>query len=58
MSKNSRLLASFTEYCREHPELRFWQALRDWSKFTFIYSAETSVDNPALIDTFYLEDNL
>ena len=30
MSKNSRLIASFKIYCEEHPEERFWQALRNW----------------------------
>ena len=34
MSKNSRQLASFTEYCREHPEQRFFQALRNWIQET------------------------
>lgn len=26
------LLESFAEYCGNHPEERFWQALRNWSK--------------------------
>ena len=30
MSRNSRTLTSFTIYCREHPEQRFFQALRNW----------------------------
>lgn len=29
--KSQKLLESFTVYCVEHPELRFWQALRAWS---------------------------
>ena len=30
-SKNEAVLADFAEYCRLHPEFRFWQALRNWS---------------------------
>ena len=35
-SKNQKLLASFSEYCLANPNLRFWQALRNWSKSNFI----------------------
>lgn len=65
MSKNSRLLAMFTEYCREHPSERFWQALRNWSCYNFIYGQRAgthvslAVDSEGyqriLEDTFYKE---
>lgn len=32
MNRNSELIMSFAQYCAEHPEQRFWQALRNWSK--------------------------
>lgn len=35
-SKNSKLLKEFTAYCNEHPEERFWQALRNWAEFDFL----------------------
>jgi len=57
MSKNSRLLASFTAYCREHPDERFWQALRNWSPYAFLYGSKEQIDDPRLIDTFYLEED-
>lgn len=31
MQKNKQLLDDFTKFCTEHPELRFWQALRVWT---------------------------
>lgn len=37
MRKNQTHLSSFTVYCRNHPEQRFWQALRNWSGYRFIY---------------------
>lgn len=56
-------LESFTKYCKENPELRFWQALRNWSKYDFImgWSAEEfdldKANEMGLKDTFYIEDS-
>lgn len=58
MTRNSKVLASFVKYCETHPHERFWQALRNWSEFPFIYAGE---DKPYkrfprwLHDTFYWE---
>jgi len=30
------LVEQFADYCKEHPELRFWQALLNWSEVPFI----------------------
>ena len=46
-SKNSQLLERFTRYCVRHPDLRFWQALRSWSRHKFILADG--------MDTFYWE---
>lgn len=39
------LAASFLAYCQEHRDQRFWQALRNWSKYSFVgvahYAKET-----------------
>ncbi len=40
-TRNSEVLASFVEYCHAHPELRFWQALRNWSDYNFIYASNS-----------------
>lgn len=60
MSQNEEQLKSFTEYCVDHPTERFWQALKNWSEYTFIYAStnNTSEENDAatklgLEDTFY-----
>ena len=56
--RNIETLNSFIKYCKEHPHERFWQALRNWSGFHFIYgsnkcSAMEKVDD--LKNTFYYE---
>lgn len=60
MSKNEKLLASFTEYCIVHPEERFWQALRNWSEHPFIWVSDyipiVEDRDEVLVDTFYMED--
>jgi len=57
-SKNKKTLDSFVKYCEKNPELRFWQALRNWSGYSFIY-AISNVTLPygtkQLIDTFYFK---
>ena len=36
-TRNSKQLKSFVEYCENNPEQRFWQALRNWSGYSFVY---------------------
>lgn len=59
MNKNEKVLAEFMAYCAEHPELRFWQALRAFADVRFILIAEShdiSTDEYNKIqDTFYFE---
>lgn len=57
LTRNLKALESFTKYCNDHPEQRFWQALCNWSKYRFIlgsniYHADIDV---TLVDTFCLE---
>lgn len=53
-NKNKELLESFTDYCAEHGELRFWQALRAWAGVGYIFTAdEMPEDMSKLTDTFY-----
>jgi hypothetical protein len=35
-SDNKKVLDSFIMYCKAHPAERFWQALRNWSRFSYI----------------------
>jgi hypothetical protein len=39
-NQNQRTLNSFVTYCSMHPEQRFWQALRNWSGFSFVIGIE------------------
>ncbi len=50
-SKNYNLLQEFIGYCDLHPNERFWQALRNWSKQTLIYASNDST----IKDTFFWE---
>jgi hypothetical protein len=52
-NKNKEKLASFTAYCEAHPDERFWQALRNWSGYNFIYGSGLPIGGAA--DTFYIE---
>lgn len=59
--RSEDLLKEFAKYCQEHPEERFWQALRNWSGKPFILVAELSNlpqeiwNNDSIEDTFYWE---
>lgn len=52
------MLKSFTDYCYKNPTERFWQALRNWSEYEFIYGSNKCVameEVDDLEDTFYKE---
>lgn len=60
--KNGKLLASFIQYCTDHPEERFWQALRNWAGVNYILVAKTMLTGPEwgwsdIQDTFYWGEN-
>ena len=59
ISKNEEILQDFVKYCQTHPEQRFYQALRNWSKYAFIYGSMRQInlkDKDWLEDTFFDED--
>lgn len=51
-NRNSKVLKDFVKYCKEHPEERFWQALRNWSGHAFIFAGKEWL---LARDTFYFE---
>ena len=63
-NRNKELLEDFSQYCASHPNERFWQALRNWSKRRFIYVSDIPLNqadnlkeaNEWLEDTFYWEN--
>jgi hypothetical protein len=57
-TRNSEVLASFVEYCQKNPQERFWQALRNWTGYNFIYVSNVppySFSEEVIKDTFYWE---
>lgn len=56
-ARNIEILESFQDYVLTHPEERFWQALRNWSGFAFIYAADFNLWSiEGLRDTFHFRD--
>lgn len=53
-SRNAEVLKDFTKYCKEHPQERFWQSLRNWAEVAFVYVSNGDLDNIPE-DTFYWE---
>jgi hypothetical protein len=59
--KSRKELLSFIGYCVNHPEERFWQALRNWSEYPAILTGKPSKSvmsgfgYEADKDTFYFE---
>ena len=60
-SRNEKALQSFIKYCESHPYERFWQALRNWSEYNYIFGSDDKPENLmkdyhySLEDTFYRE---
>lgn len=64
--KSAKLLREFVKYCKEHPEERFWQALRNWAGVNFLWVSKFRYDDyryceslksftNEIEDTFYWE---
>lgn len=56
-NKNIENLNDFISYCKKHPELRFWQALRNWSGYSYVLVAQEKNSKDEYIglkDTFYM----
>ncbi|KKL47634.1 hypothetical protein LCGC14_2333570 [marine sediment metagenome] len=54
-TENGDVLMDFIQYCMKYPKQRFWQALRNWSGFHFIYGGEKMTTDDALTDTFFFK---
>ena len=59
-NRHHELLTEFTKYCKEHPQERFWQALRNWSGAfkVIIEIPDGNYQNPHQVDTFNFEYKL
>lgn len=56
MNKNQNTLQSLTEYCEAHPEQRFWQAVRNWSGYNFVYVSDFLAELDPVVDTFGFQE--
>jgi hypothetical protein len=56
-SRNSAVLASFVAYCKRNPDMRFYQALRNWSGAEAIFYCHDLgiADDNGMSDTFSWE---
>ena len=55
-TRNSELLRDFVAYCEANPDMRFWQALRNWSGWNYILAAANKDKvRGEYKDTFYWE---
>lgn len=57
-NKNSKALLDFIYFCQANPDLRFWQALRNWVGSNFIFLSQEALhynDSVEVTDTFYFE---
>ena len=56
-NENEEVLASLVAYCKANPTMRFWQALRNWSGYSFVFVSDagygTLTRDKELKDTFY-----
>ena len=58
MNKNKEKLVSFIRYCLDHPDERFWQALRNWSGYYFIFGWQPRKPLTIKDDKGYFVDGL
>lgn len=42
-TRNSKTLADFVAYCEKHPHERFWQALRNWCGYNFVFVTDSKM---------------
>ena len=47
------VLESFCKYCQDHPKERFWQALRNWADYDYVFVKNVG---KTTLDTFYFKD--
>ena len=58
--RSGEVLMDFIDYCLEHPQERFWQALRNFANVPFILISDGNIKGDNIIggelkDTFYFE---
>lgn len=54
--RSQKTKEAFIKYLEDHPQERFWQAVRNFSKYNYIFGGY-SPDKTDAKDTFYEEEN-
>lgn len=54
--RSQKTKEEFIKYLEEHPQERFWQAVRNFSEYAFIIASDIPPDSPNQADTFYWEE--
>lgn len=54
--RSEKTKQEFIKYLEEHPEERFWQAVRNFSNYAFILASDYPPSQEGQIDTFYIEE--
>lgn len=55
MWRDFKTRVDFIRYLVDHPDERFWQAVRNFSGKGFVYVSDKLTDDPEIEDTFYWE---
>ena len=51
-----KMAEDFLNYCKQYPDQRFWQAIRNYTGFPFVF-VKTDLESGG-IDTFYISNNM
>ena len=55
--RSEKTKKAFIKYLKENPDERFWQAVRNFSKYDFIVGVNRPIDEPdEVTDLFYQEE--
>lgn len=53
--RSKKTKEEFIQYLKDHPQERFWQSVRNFSGYYFIY-AGGAIPDEGIEDTFYKEE--
>lgn len=56
--RSEKTKKDFIKYLEKHPGERFWQAVRNFSGYSFIIASDIFPDNPNQADTFHWEGKI
>lgn len=55
--RDEKTKEAFAKYIVEHPQERFWQAIRNFAGVGFVYISNELMSEDGLKDTFYIESD-